>query len=52
MNLLDIHKVVRQENEILKLQNKLQKEKDEKKQNDMKMQIIKLNGKIQKVRIG
>jgi hypothetical protein len=52
MNLLCIHKIVIQENEILKLQNKLQKETDEKKQNDLKMEIIKLNGKIKKEEIG
>jgi hypothetical protein len=52
MNLLSIHKIVIQENEILKLQNKLQKETDEKKKNDLKMEIIRLNGKIKKEEIG
>lgn len=52
MNLLDIHKTVITENEILKLQNKLQKEKDEKKKDDLITQIIKLNAKIDTKEIG
>lgn len=46
MNLLLIQNILQKENKLLKLQGELQKEKDEKKQNDMKMEIIKLNGKI------
>jgi hypothetical protein len=52
MNLLCIHKIVIQENEILKLQNKLQKEKDAKKKDDLITQIIKLNAKIDTKVIG
>lgn len=52
MNLLEIHKMLITENEILKLQNKLQKEKDEKKKDDLITQIIKLNAKIDTRDIG
>lgn len=46
MNLLLIQNILQKENKLLKLQSELQKEKDEKKQDDMKMEIIKLNGQI------
>lgn len=47
MNLLNIHEVIKTENQILKLQNTLQKTKDnEKLQNEIKMRIIVLNGRV------
>lgn len=46
MNANHVHSTVILENEILKLQIKLIKEKDEKKKMDLKMEIIRLNGKV------
>lgn len=48
MNLLTIHQIVKMENEILKSQAILRKNKvnEETEKDKLKMQIIKLNGKI------
>lgn len=52
MNLNQIHAVIIVENEILKLQNKLIKTDDEKKKDELKAEIIRLNGKINMNEVG
>lgn len=47
MNLLNVHEVIKAENKILKLQNTLLKTKNnEKLQDEIKMRIIILNGRV------
>lgn len=46
MNLLQIHETIKAENAVLKAQMKLQKATNEALKDNIKMEIIKLNGRV------